>query len=186
LTSIDRHCSVALRYAMLCVMALTLPAALAVAQTPELPVNITAFGGVAMAPGPHPAIGVAVGVKSSGLLSRRPTPVSLEFEYARSRSDPAGGVPAIVTFAGNLLIQPLRQTSRRRFYGTIGAGLFVHLLDRRSSEANDAWNIGGGAKVTLAGPLKLRVDYRAFFLFPVSGEYHSNEHRFYAGIVAGF
>ncbi len=179
-SSIDRHGSIALRHAMFCLMALTLSAAPAVAQTRESPVNVTAFAGVAMAPGPYAAIGVAVGVRP------RPIPVSLEFEYSRSRSDPAAGVPAIATFAGNLLVQWPRQPSRFQFYGTFGLGLYVLLLDHHSSEANDARNIGGGAKVTLTGPLKLRMDYRAFFLAPIGGEYHSNEHRFYVGIVAGF
>ena len=78
------------------------------------------------------------------------------------------------------------QPSRFQFYGTFGVGLYVQLRDRGSSEANDARNIGGGVKITLAGPLKFRVDYRAFILARVNGEYHSNEHRLYAGIVAGF
>jgi hypothetical protein len=78
-----------LRCASLCLMALTLLAAPAVAQARESPVNITAFAGVAMAPGPHPAIGVAVGHKP------RPGPVSLEFEHWQSRRDPVAGAPAI-------------------------------------------------------------------------------------------
>ena len=180
LGSTDRHGRVALRCATSCVVALMLSTASAPAQTWESPVNITAFAGAAMAPGPHPVIGVAVGLKP------RPTPVSLEFEYSRSRSDPAAGVPAIVTLAGNLVVQPLRQRSRFQFYGTFGVGLYVLLRDRQSSEANDARNIGAGAKIALVGPLKLRIDYRAFFLARIHGEYHSNEHRFYAGIVAGF
>ena len=128
---------VALRCASLCVMALTLSAAPAVAQTRESPLNITAFAGVAMAPGPHPAIGVAVGLKP------RPGPVSLEFEYSRSRSDPVAGVPAIVTFAGNVLVQPPRQRSRFQFYGTFGVGLYAPLRDpsrRRGGEFIKAAN----------------------------------------------
>jgi len=170
----------ALRCASLCVMALTLSAAPAVAQIRESPVNITAFAGVAMAPGPHPAIGVAVGHKP------RPGPVSLEFEYWRSRRDPAAGVPAIGTFAVNILTQPSRQRSRFQFYGTFGVGLYALLRDPQVSEVTEARNIGGGAKVTLAGPLKLRMDYRAFFLAKLDGDYPPNEHRFYVGIVAGF
>jgi hypothetical protein len=185
LGSIDQHWRVALRCAALCVMALTLSAAPAVAQTWESPVNITAFAGVAVASGPHPANGAAVGLKP------QPGPVSLEFEYSRSRSDPVSGVPAIETLAANVLVQPQRQRSRFQFYGTFGVGLYAPLYDpsrrrgggvHQSSEADSARNIGGGAKVTLAGPLKLRMDYRAFFL---AGS-ESNQHRFYVGIVAGF
>ena len=152
----------------------------AVAQTRESPVNITAFCGVAMAPGPHPAIGVAVGHKP------HPGPVSLEFEYWRSWRDPIEGVPAIGTFAVNILTELSPRQSRFQFYGTFGAGLYALLHEDQVSEVTDARNIGGGAKVSLAGPLKLRMDYRAFFLTKLDGKDLSNEHRFYVGIVAGF
>ena len=157
----------------------------AVAQTWESPVNITAFAGVAVASGPHQANGVAVGLKPE------PGPVSFEFEYSRSRRDPVAGVRAIETLACNILVQPSRQRSRFQFYGTLGVGLYAPLHDlshprgggvHQSSEPDSARNVGGGAKVTLAGPLKLRMDYRAFFL--AGGE--SNQHRFYVGIAAGF
>jgi hypothetical protein len=168
------------RSAILGVVALTLSAGAAGAQIRESPVSATAFVGTAMTPDPHVAAGVAVGVRP------RPTPLSLEFEYSRSGSDPAESVPAIVTLSGNLLLQWPVQPSRYQFYGTVGVGLYVLSLDGQSSEANDVWNIGGGAKIRLAGPLKLRGEYRAFRLAPIVGEYHSNEHRLYVGIVAGF
>ena len=78
------HSSAGGIFASLIVQPPTLSTAAAVAQTRELPVNITAFAGGATARGPHAAVGVAVGVRP------RPGPVSLEFEYSRSRSDPAG------------------------------------------------------------------------------------------------
>lgn len=151
-----------------------------VAQGREARINATAFAGAAMTPDPHVAIGIAVGLRP------RPTPVSLEFEYSRSGSDPAEGVPAIVTFSGNVLLQFPVQASRYQFYGTFGVGVYGLSLDSKSSEPDGVWNFGGGAKITIAGPLKLRVDYRAFRLAPIPREYHSNEHRLYLGIVAGF
>jgi len=178
--SSDRHWSLAMRHAVFCLIAVALSTAAAVAQTPESPVNVTALTGVAMAPSAHAAIGVAVGVRP------RPSPVSLEFEYSRSRSDPAVGVPAFVTFAGNLLVQLPLPPARFQFYVTFGVGLYVLSLNNHSSEPNDARNVGGGVKVTLAGPLKLRLDYRSFRLAPIGGEYHSNEQRLYVGLVAGF
>ena len=39
-------------------------------------------------------------------------------------------------------------------------------------------------KVVLAGPLKVRMDYRAFRLARTGG--HSNKHRIYVGIAVGF
>jgi hypothetical protein len=169
-----------MRPAMFCLVVLTISSGRAAAQPAELPVNLTAFAGLAMAPDPHAALGVAVGVRP------RPGPVSLEFEFSRSRSDPASGVPAIMIFAGNILIQLPAQGSRFQFYGTFGGGIYFQLFDHHSGEPDDAPSFGGGVKVTLAGPLKLRMDYRAFRLAPMAGEYHSNEQRLYTGIVAGF
>jgi hypothetical protein len=168
------------RHAIFSVIVLTLSTAPAVAQGWEAPINATAFAGAAMTPDPHVAIGIAVGLRP------RPTPVALEFEYSRSGSDPAEGVPAIVTFSGNVLLQFPVQASRYQFYGTFGVGVYGLSLDSKSSEPEGVWNFGGGAKITVAGPLKLRVDYRAFRLAPIPREYHSNEHRLYLGIVAGF
>jgi hypothetical protein len=129
---------------------------------------------------PHAAIGIAVGVKA------RQTPVSVEFEYSRSRSEPGAAVPVIETFAGNLLIQLPTPPARFQFYRTVGVGFYALLLNHHSSEPSDARNFGGGAKVTLGGPVKRRIDYRAFLLTPIVDEDHSNEHRLYVGIVAGF
>jgi opacity protein-like surface antigen len=45
-------------------------------------------------------------------------------------------------------------------------------------------NTGGGVKVALAGPLRLRVDYRVFRL---GGDaLHSSAHRVYAGLNLRF
>jgi hypothetical protein len=179
-SSLCGYGNTAVRHAIFSVIVLTFSTAPAVAQGREAPINATAFAGAAMTPDPHVAIGIAVGVRP------RPTPVSLEFEYSRSGSDPAERVPAIVTFSGNWLLQFPAQPSRYEFYGTLGVGVYVLSLDSKGSEPDSVWNFGGGAKITLAGPLKLRVDYRAFRLAPIPGEYHSNEHRLYLGIVAGF
>jgi hypothetical protein len=121
-------------------MALTLFAAPAVSKPPDSPVSITAFGGVAMAFGPHPATGVAVALKPHA------GPVSLEFEYSRGRREPVASVPAIETFACNFLVQPSRQRARLQFYGTFGVGLYAVLRDPQVSGLTDARNIGGGAK----------------------------------------
>jgi hypothetical protein len=51
-SSIERHGSISVRHVLLCLVALTLSIAPAVAQTRDLPVNVTAFTGMAMAPGP--------------------------------------------------------------------------------------------------------------------------------------
>ena len=45
-------------------------------------------------------------------------------------------------------------------------------------------NTGGGVKITLVGPLRLRVDYRVFKLG--SGALNSPAHRIYAGLNLEF
>lgn len=169
-----------MRHAIFSVIVLTLATAPAGAQGWESPINATAFAGAAMTPDPHVAIGIAVGLRP------RPTPVTLEFEYSRSRSDPSEAVPAIVTFSGNILLPFPIQASRYQFYGTFGVGVYGLSLESKSSEPEGVWNFGVGTKIAVAGPLKLRVDHRAFRLAPIAGEYHSNEHRLYLGLVAGF
>jgi len=151
----------------------------AVAQTPPPDVNLTAFVAAAMAPDAHAARGIGVGARP------QPGPLSIEFEYCRGRSDPMTGMPSIVTFAANLMVQvPVRR--RLQLYGTVGVGFYVIQSDLDTSEGNDGPNFGGGVKLALAGPVKLRIDYRAFHLAPIDGDYHSNVQRLSLGLVVGF
>ena len=55
---------------------------------------------------------------------------------------------------------------------------------RHHSHTGFAPNSGGGVKVNLAGPVRLRVDYRVFKLG--SGALYSPAHRVYAGINLKF
>lgn len=159
------------------------------AQAQRVDVNITTFFGAAMVPDSHGAVGVAVGFRPRvGTGTKRPvaSPVSVEIEYSSSRSDVTAGVPAVSSLSGNLLFQfPLRP-ARVVYYVTFGAGAYGLQLGGHISGPNDARNFGGGAKLRLVGPLKARVDYRAFSLAPIGGWYHSNEHRVTVGVVAGF
>jgi hypothetical protein len=45
-------------------------------------------------------------------------------------------------------------------------------------------NVGGGVKVSVAGPLRLRFDYRVFTL--QGDPRHSKPQRFYAGVNLKF
>ena len=66
---------------------------------------------------------------------------------------------------GNLLLQTPIPIGRFQPYFTIGGGLYrerVDAIDRQ--ETSFGSNIGGGAKITLTGPLRVRVDYRLFNL----------------------
>jgi hypothetical protein len=137
--------------------------------------DATAFVGVATDPAARRTAGFAVG---AGLLV-----VGFEFEYAHTREDVEEGAPAVRTFMGNLLAQTPGVTSVQ-LYGTIGGGVFREAFAATGSETNIGTNLGGGVKLRLAGPLRLRLDYRVFVFrgTPV----HDNPQRFYAGLNLAF
>ena len=65
--------------------------------------------------------------------------------------------------------QPLVQTPRGvlplQLYGTVGAGGYRERYSPfDENEYGFGTNLGGGAKINLVGPLRLRVDYRIFRL----------------------
>jgi hypothetical protein len=112
--------------------------------------------------------------------------VGFEGEYARAGEDESAGVPSLMTISGNVFVQTPIPVFGMRFYATTGTGVYrekVEALDHQ--ETNLVFNTGGGAKITLAGPLRLRLDYRVLKL---RGEplRPSTVHRLYAGINLAF
>jgi len=107
--------------------------------------------------------------------------VGFELEYAATSEDPAAAAPSLKTGMGNVLLQT--PFSSFQPYLTTGAGVFNETLGAHS-ETNFGLNSGGGVKVALAGPLRLRVDYRVFKLG--SGALNSPAHRLYAGLNLKF
>jgi hypothetical protein len=85
---------------------------------------------------------------------------------------------------GNLLVQTPLPVGGVQFYGTVGAGFYRESFEAGDSKNNVGTNVGGGVKVTLAGPLRLRLDYRLFSLAgsPVADK----SQRFYAGLALAF
>ena len=146
--------------------------------------DITAFLGRTMTPEARNARGLAIG---TGLLI-----VGFEFEYASTdetssiADSPVNDVPAIKTYMFNGLLQTPVPIARMQFYGTVGGGVYRETLeiDPDNDGTNFGTNIGGGAKITLAGPLRLRLDYRIFSLRGTPR--HSTVQRFYAGINLKF
>ena len=67
-----------------------------------------------------------------------------------------------------------RNENERLFHETLGS----------ESETNVGLNTGGGVKVTLVGPVRVRVDYRVFKLG--GGALNSPAHRVYAGLTLAF
>lgn len=117
--------------------------------------DLTAFLGVTATPANRPVTGLALGL---GVLV-----VGVEFEYAHTREDAATAAPSLKTGMFNLLVQTPFPVAGIQVYGTVGGGVYrEHLGDRQ--ETHVGANVGGGAKITLAGPLRLRVDYRVLTL----------------------
>lgn len=151
-----------------------LTAALVLGATPAF-ADITAFIGVNTQPANRLVRGFAAGVS---LLI-----VGFEFEYANTIEDEKAGAPSLVTGMGNVYAQTPIPIHGLQFYGTVGAGLYRERLVGLQ-ETNVGGNIGGGVKIALAGPLRLRVDYRVFTL---RGQpLYDKPQRLYAGITLAF
>jgi hypothetical protein len=137
--------------------------------------DITAFIGVSPTPESRAVRGLAIGF---GLLI-----VGFEFEYSNAVEDSLEGLPGLQTGSGNILIQTPIEFSGVQLYGTAGGGVYRERLVALR-ETHFSSNVGGGAKIRLAGPLRLRLDYRVFRL--QGSPLHSTYHRFYAGANLGF
>jgi opacity protein-like surface antigen len=136
--------------------------------------DVTAFLGAATTPSSRPAKGIAIGI---GLIL-----VGFEFEYAIISEEEKDAAPALTTGMGNLVL--MTPTNKLQFYGTTGGGLFRERYRERNA-TNFGTNIGGGVKVALAGPIKLRVDYRIFRLNGTQVLYKTVK-RMYAGLSLSF
>lgn len=135
--------------------------------------DFTAFLGVSPTPETRLLRGIALG---SGVLV-----IGWEFEYASiSETDSA---PGLTTGFGNLLVQTPGLVSPVQVYGTSGVGLFRERFGTLQ-ETNVGATFGGGVKIRLAGPLRLRLDYR---LFKLQGSpTQTKPQRLYAGLNVGF
>jgi hypothetical protein len=109
--------------------------------------------------------------------------IGFEAEYAFTPDDPKAAAPSLVTGSGNVLIQTPVAVLGLQPYLTTGAGLYREKLGTLQ-DTSFALNTGGGVKITLIGPLRLRVDYRVFKLG--SDALYSPAHRIYAGLNLKF
>src|SRR5262245_1431263 len=154
---------------------------LVVLLTPSMAfADLTAFLGVNGTPSSRSVKGFAVG---AGLLI-----VGFEFEYANSNedlSDVAELAPGLRTFMFNGLVQTPFAIAGFQPYATAGGGAYHETLSVPDiSETNFGVNVGGGVKMNLAGPLRLRFDYRVLSL--KGHALHPTVQRFYAGINLKF
>ena len=137
--------------------------------------DITAFIGANTTPANRQVRGAAIGF---GLLI-----IGVELEYADTTDDPTAGAPSLKTGMGNVLLQTPVSFFGIQPYFTTGGGIYREELGAHQ-DTGVGFNTGGGVKVTLAGPIRLRVDYRLFKLG--SGALYSPAHRVYAGLNLKF
>ncbi len=154
---------------------------LALALLAAVPANAladaTLFAGVNTTPANRMAKGFAVGVS---LLV-----VAFEFEVTRTSDDAKSVAPSLTTGMGNVLLQTPFEIFGVQPYVTAGAGLYREKLEAPNhQETNVAVGTGGGIKIGLVGPVRLRLDYRVFKL--AGGALNSPAHRVYAGLNLKF
>ena len=155
---------------------IAIAAAAVVLLTPRFAsADITAFLGLTPTPENRAVRGLAFGF---GLLI-----VGFEFEYSNAVEDAVEELPSLTTGSGNILIQTPVEISGMQFYGTAGGGVYRERL-LAAQETHFTTNVGGGAKIRLAGPLRMRLDYRVFRLqgHPI----HQTYQRFYGGVNLAF
>ena len=137
--------------------------------------DITAFIGANTTPDNRRVLGGALGF---GVLI-----IGFEGEYAFTPDDPRAAAPSLKTGIANIVLQTPVPFFGIQPYFTTGGGFYQEELGLHS-DTGFAVNTGGGVKVTLAGPIRLRVDYRIFKLG--SGALYSPAHRIYAGLNLKF
>jgi hypothetical protein len=149
-------------------------ALLATTATPAR-ADITAFLGLSPTPERHTVKGFSGGLS---LII-----VGFEFEYANLGEDTLEGLPSLKTYSGNVLLQTPVELKGTQFYGTAGAGGYQESLGG-ADETHFGLNFGGGVKIRVLGPVRLRLDYRVFRL---KGEpLYPTYQRFYAGANLAF
>ncbi len=124
--------------------------------------------------------------------------IGFEFEWATMAGDElqentcvtasdfrAVCVPSLTTGMANVLLQTPHGVAPFQVYGTVGAGLYKERYSPfDESDYGGGTNVGGGVKVDLVGPLRVRFDYRLFKL--ANDAFHDTSQRFYAGANLAF
>jgi hypothetical protein len=151
--------------------------ALALLATAAAPAraDATIFIGANTTPANRSTVGAALG---TGLLI-----LGFEFEYAHTPDAPSVAAPALTTGSVNVLLQTPTAFFGFQPYATAGTGVYHETLGSHGDTSLEV-NTGGGVKMSLVGPLRLRVDYRVFKLG--SGALESHAQRIYAGLNLKF
>jgi opacity protein-like surface antigen len=157
------------------VRTITLAVAMSAASAATAAADVTAFLGANMSPANRQVRGGAIGFS---LLV-----IGFEVEYAFTPDDPAALAPSLKTGSGNLVLQSPVAFLGIQPYFTTGGTVYRETLGSHS-DTSFGLNTGGGVKVSLIGPLRMRVDYRVLRLG--GGALTSPAHRVYAGLNLKF
>ncbi len=147
---------------------------LASAATPAR-ADITAFLGLSPTPERHTVKGFSAGLSL--------VVVGFEVEFSQLGEDPLESLPGLKTYSANVFVQTPVDVKGTRFYATAGGSGYRENLATRQ-ESHVGINLGGGLKVRVLGPVRLRLDYRVFQLR--GDPLHSTYQRFYAGANIAF
>jgi hypothetical protein len=142
--------------------------------TPAL-ADATAFFGLSPTNATRSASGIGIGIHV--------VVVGFEFEYGHINQDSATATPGVSSGMFNVLVAT---PTRTQVYFTVGGGL-AHESFNAQGKYTLGTNVGGGVKLPLAGPIRLRVDYRVFKLNgAIPGTSTKTQHRIYAGLNFAF
>lgn len=115
--------------------------------------------------------------------------IAWEFEYANNGDEPEDLAPGLRTFMTSALLQTPFSVAGFQPYVTGGIGFYRETLedqtlDETHRETAFATAAGVGVKMSLFGPLRIRVDYRVLKL---NGDpLHSSVQRVYSGLNLRF
>ncbi len=150
--------------------------------------DLTAFIGAQSNPSTRLTKGISAG---SGFLI-----VGFEGEYAQASGDdvcaPVANSTACVPSVRTVMFNGLVQTPRGiipkvQLYATIGAGYYrIRYESLDLQDTGFGTNVGGGVKIDLVGPLRVRLDYRIFNLTDTFADLDATSQRFYAGANIAF
>jgi hypothetical protein len=100
----------------------------------------------------------------------RPSAVGFEIEYLSTLGQTTPGDYSAGGIFGSLIVQPVT-ISNVQIFAVGGVGVWGEgFAGGKRTGVLNARNVGGGVLVALAGPLRLRLDYRLFLLGEVSEE----------------
>ena len=134
--------------------------------------DLTGFLGLTATPKSRSVKGFAIGINV--IL------IGFEFEFANTVEDPLKAAPGLKTYSFNGAVMTPTHT---QLYLSAGGGVFRERFGTDTTTSLGT-NIGGGIKLPLMGPLRLRLDYRVFNLR--GSAVYKHPQRFYAGVNVSF